>query len=147
MNYLHEYDFKTLAERRYSIAYCPKSSAYFGHRKIDLTQLLDLDVNVCLGTDSLASNNTLDLRAEIRLAQKEHPHISSEQWLRMATVNAAKALGLDGQLGCIVPGAYADLMAFKCSVKNANPYESVLSSTAPPHFLLVNGETVLSDKM
>ena len=94
-----------------------------------------------LGTDSLASNNTLDLRSEIRHARYYYPNISSKEWLEMVTIHPAKALNMKDQLGCLKPGAYADLVAFRLP-DQSDPYEAVIRSKSPPELLIVNGQII-----
>ncbi len=67
--------------------------------------------NICLGTDSLASNSSLSLFAEMRELMRKEPMLSPSEVLAMATVNAAKAIGQSNKLGRIRPGFQADLIA------------------------------------
>ena len=67
-------------------------------------QLRSLGFNICLGTDSLASNESLSLFAEMRAFQKEFPQVSAEEILQMVTVNPARALRYENALGQIRPG-------------------------------------------
>jgi cytosine/adenosine deaminase-related metal-dependent hydrolase len=98
-------------------------------------------INVCLGTDSLASNNSLDMRSEIRQAQVYHPDIPPLDWWRMVTLNGAKALGQAGVLGEITVGAKADLVAFPLTPQQ-DPFTSFIAGKKPPSFLMVNGEQI-----
>jgi cytosine/adenosine deaminase-related metal-dependent hydrolase len=99
-------------------------------------------VNVCLGTDSLASNNTLDMRAEMREAQVLHG-MGDRDLLEMVLLNGAKALGQAGKLGQISPGATADLVAFPYNAETEeDPYHRVVQSRGEPRLLLVNGRRV-----
>ncbi|MFQ3670727.1 MAG: amidohydrolase family protein [Verrucomicrobiia bacterium] len=142
LNYLQEYDWRELRSRRYHVVHCPKCHAYFGHARFPLERLIEAGVNVCLGTDSLASNDTLDLRAEIRAAQKVYPEFGARAWLEMVTVNPAEALGLRGQLGVIRPGALADLVAFPV-VPSTGPYTAIIRSEEPPTAMWVDGVRVV----
>ena len=74
-------------------------------------------VNVCLGTDSLASNNSLDMRSEMREAQEFHG-LGDREVLEMVLLNGARSLGQTGKLGQITPGSVADLVAFPHGVKD-----------------------------
>ncbi len=67
-------------------------------------------INVCLGTDSMASNDSLNMLDEMQQMAQVFPRLSAQELLKMATVNAAKALNQVGKLGKITPGAWADLM-------------------------------------
>ncbi|MEY2544328.1 MAG: aminodeoxyfutalosine deaminase, partial [Verrucomicrobiota bacterium] len=94
LNELTEGDFDLLARstRKVSIVHCPRSHEYFGHSPFQFHKLRELGFNICLGTDSLASNDDLSLFAEMRAFQKEFPDVSWEEILTMVTVNSARAL-------------------------------------------------------
>ena len=74
-------------------------------------ELLDRGIVVGLGTDSLASNDSLNFLAELRAAEEMLPDVSREEILRMATLGGAGALGLEG--GEIAAGMPADLIGFR----------------------------------
>ncbi len=112
LNELTEEDFARLENGpRFHIAHCPRSSLYFRHRPFALRRLVELGFNVCLGTDSLASNSSLSLFAEMRAVRASHPDFPSDQILGMATVNGARALHQETALGKIRAGFQADLIA------------------------------------
>lgn len=138
MNYLQAYDLAELSRMPLHIVHCPKCHDFFKHRRFPLEQLRATGCNICIGTDSLASNDTLDLRAEIRLAHMVYPQISSREWLAMVTLNPAKALNLPNRVGAIKVGAWADLTAFYLPEKT-DPYDAVIRSTEIPDFMMVNG--------
>ena len=100
---------------KFHIVHCPRSHNYFGHSPFAFDRLRSLGFNICLGTDSLASNESLSLFAEMRAFQKEFPSVSAQEILQMATVNPARALRRENALGQIRPGFEADLIAVPCS--------------------------------
>jgi len=109
-----------LAENGASVAHCPSSNLKLASGISPLTELAERGVNVGLGTDSAASNNRLDILQEMRLASLLAKGISgradavgAHQALRMATLNGAKALGLDAETGSIEIGKAADLCAIR----------------------------------
>ena len=91
LNELTESDFELLknSERQSHIVHSPRSHDYFKHSRFPFERLRALGFNVCLGTDSLASNEDLSLFAEMRAFQKEFPGVSPEEILQMVTVNPA----------------------------------------------------------
>jgi cytosine/adenosine deaminase-related metal-dependent hydrolase len=142
MNYLQDYDYELVAKTGASVVHCPKCHTYFGHAPFPMKALREYGVNVCLGTDSLASNNTLDMRAEMREAQVLHG-LGDREVLEMVLLNGAKALGQAGKLGQISPGSVADLVAFPLSAEaDEDPYYRVVQSRGEPRLLLVNGRKV-----
>lgn len=139
MNYLQGYDLSELSRAPMHVVHCPKCHEFFKHRRFPLESLRDAGCNICIGTDSLASNDTLDLRAEIRQARQTYPQISSWEWLSMVTTHPARALGFPDKLGAIKVNSWADLVAFKLP-EMTDPYDAVIRSTEPPDFLMVHGE-------
>jgi len=113
LNELAGNDFKLLKETATidSIVHCPRSHNYFGHSSFEFERLRELGFNICLGTDSLASNDDLSLFAEMRAFQKEFPDVSPHETLKMVTVNPALALRQENALGKIRAGFVADLIA------------------------------------
>ncbi|HEX7121808.1 MAG TPA: amidohydrolase family protein [Gemmatimonadaceae bacterium] len=112
-------DIELIARRACSVAHCPASNAKLGHGIAPATDLLDAGVAVGLGTDSVASNNRMDLLDEARLAvlmqrvrTGQHDVLSARRALKMATLGGARALGLDDEIGSLDVGKAADLAAF-----------------------------------
>jgi 5-methylthioadenosine/S-adenosylhomocysteine deaminase len=126
--HLDETEIKLLAEHGCSIAHCPSSNLKLASGIAPITEYAKHDVNIGLGTDGAASNNRLDMFAEMRLAallakgqSGDATAISAQQALAMATINGAKALGLDDKIGSIEIGKLADLCAVKMSDMTMQP--------------------------
>jgi cytosine/adenosine deaminase-related metal-dependent hydrolase len=133
LNYLGRGDLELLRQGGVSVVHCPRSHFYFRHDPFPLRSLTRAGVNVCLGTDSLASvyqrrNQTAELSMfeEMRTLAEREPRLSPRKILRLATVCGARALGLTGKAGELAPGAYADLIALPFSGKMSKVYEGVL---------------------
>src|SRR5438046_8639014 len=97
------------ANGRFHVVHCPRSHDYFKHSHFPFKRLDSLGFNVCLGTDSLASNENLSLFAEMRVFQRSEPGISPDESLKMATVNAPSALHQENMVGRIWARMRADL--------------------------------------
>ncbi len=110
-NYLAEEDIAELLHTNCSVAFCPRSHRYFGHTHHPWQQMIAAGLNVCLGTDSLASNASLGILDELQYLRRRNPEVPAVTLWRMATVNGAKALGLADTIGTIAPGKQADLVA------------------------------------
>jgi 5-methylthioadenosine/S-adenosylhomocysteine deaminase len=115
-------EIKLLAEHGCSIAHCPSSNLKLASGIAPITEYAKYPINIGLGTDGAASNNRLDMFAEMRLAallakgqSGDATAISAHQALEMATINGAKALGLDDKIGSIEIGKLADLSAINLS--------------------------------
>ena len=140
LNELTEKDFDLLerSNSTFHVVHCPRSHNYFGHSPFAFDRLRSLGFNVCLGTDSLASNETLSLFDEMRDFQKNFPRISPEEILQMVTVNSARALRYENALGQIRSGFVADLIAVSCS-GSTDIFEQILAFNAPVSWSMVNG--------
>src|SRR5882724_4294649 len=127
LNELTESDFDLLeaSNRKFHVVHSPRSHAYFAHSRFPFEKLRALGFNVCLGTDSLASNQSLSLFAEMRAFQRSEPGISPDKILEMVTVNGARALRQRNKLARTRPGFRADLIAVPCSGTD-NLFEQIL---------------------
>lgn len=138
-NYITEEEISLIKFARASVAFCPRSHRFFGHTNHPLQKLLDAGINVGLGTDSLASNDTLSILDEMKFLSL-HYAISPKILLSMATVNGSKALGLESQVGQIKEGFEADL----CGVRlpDSHPkdvYSQLLDADSKNIFTMVSG--------
>src|SRR6266404_5539489 len=117
LNELSESDFDLLARStgKFHVVHSPRSHGYFAHSPFPFERLRALGFNICLGTDSLASNKDLSLFAEMRAFQRNEPALSPKAVLEMVTVNAARALGKPQVLGRIRTNYFADLIAIPCN--------------------------------
>jgi len=107
-----------LAQSGCSVAHCPSSNLKLASGISPVDKMLAAGINVGLGTDGAASNNRLDVFCEMRLAallakaaSDDAETVPAHAALRMATLNAAQALGLERSIGSIEPGKSADLCA------------------------------------
>ena len=139
--HLTDTEIDTLAQFNCHIAHCPSSNLKLGSGIAPVTQLLQAGVNVGLGSDGAASNNRLDMFAEMRLAAllaKGASHnaatLPAETALRAATLNAACALNLDHLIGSLAPGKRADMIAVDLSALHHQPVYDPLS-----HLIYVAG--------
>ncbi|HSA57557.1 MAG TPA: amidohydrolase family protein, partial [Gemmatimonadaceae bacterium] len=112
-------DIGRIAAHRCSVAHCPASNAKLGHGTAPVTAMLDAGIAVGLGTDSVASNNRMDLLDEARLAvlmqrarTRRPDALSAAGALALATIGGARAIGLDAEIGSLEIGKSADLAAF-----------------------------------
>jgi cytosine/adenosine deaminase-related metal-dependent hydrolase len=120
-----------LKERGASVAHCPKSNAKLGHGRAPLAAMLDAGVNVGLGSDSVASNNTCDMLEEARFACSARARrldtleggrmVDAHDALRMMTRGGARALKLDATAGALAEGFEADLTAVRLDAAHQTP--------------------------
>jgi cytosine/adenosine deaminase-related metal-dependent hydrolase len=146
VNHLSEGDAALLARNKVSVAHCPRSHFYFQHAHFPLRELTKARVNICLGTDSLATVYKtpktwveLNLFEEMRCFAAIHPRVSPRKILEMATLNGARALGLAGRAGEIAAGSFADIIAIPFAGKAADTYDAVLNHRGPLTASLIDG--------
>ena len=152
-----EDDISAIARHDCSVAHCPASNAKLGHGIAPLGALLHARVRVGLGTDSVASNDRMDLLDEARLAtlfatarERRHDALSSSRALELATLGGAQALGLDREIGSLEVGKAADLAAFPLQAHRApihDPVAAVVFALAgrPAEFVAVAGRVLVRD--
>ena len=96
--------FARASGRNIAWCFCPNANLYIGGQLPAINLFIKNDCAIVLGTDSLASNHQLSILEEIKTIRKQFPDISSDQVLRWATINGAKALQMDKLLGSFEPG-------------------------------------------
>jgi cytosine/adenosine deaminase-related metal-dependent hydrolase len=126
LNYPSPSDIELVAKSGASVAFCPRSHRFFRHEPYPLNALLSARINVCLGTDSLASNESLSLLEEARMVAKDFPHLSPSLIFAMSTANGAVSLGLGGKIGVIARGAWANLLLLNLAPLGARLEETSL---------------------
>jgi len=145
LNEIEAGDFELLrAASKFHIVHCPRSHRFFGHSPFALERLRAMGFNICLGTDSLASNSDLSLFAEMREIFQKQPGVRPREVLDMATVNGARAIAQPATLGAIRPGARADLIALPDAGTFGSVFERIVPFAAPVPWMMLNGELVAS---
>lgn len=126
--HLDEHELQLLAKTGSNIAHCPTSNLKLASGFSPVAKMRQLGINVGLGTDSAASNNRLDLFGEMRLASLlakgttgDASALPAGEVLRMATLNAANALGIGQETGSITLGKSADLCAVSLGSLETRP--------------------------
>ena len=134
MTQLNADEISLLAETGAHIVHCPESNLKLASGFCPVAQCLAAGVNVALGTDGAASNNDLDMFGEMRTAALLAKGVSGDASavpamtaLKMATINGAKALGLDGITGSLTVGKAADVIAIDLSALETQPLYSPIS--------------------
>ena len=149
-NRLADSDVELLRRANADVVHCPRSSAWFGHDGFDYDRLAKAGLNVCLGTDSLASigggreTATLDMFAEIREFARSHPSVECEEILQMATENGARAMRLGGDLGQVSEGFKANLAMIPFSGTLSEVPGMILHHDGPVDTLMIDGRRAFS---
>jgi cytosine/adenosine deaminase-related metal-dependent hydrolase len=150
VNVLARGDAALLGRHGVHVVHCPRSHDYFRHPPFLRKRLANAGVNICLGTDSLATvrkirkqNPELSMFDEMRELAASDPKLPPAEILRMATVNGARALGRAGQIGELSENALADLIAIPASTNTNDPCETVLAHAGTVSASMIDGDWVI----
>ncbi|MCU0765981.1 MAG: TRZ/ATZ family hydrolase [Gammaproteobacteria bacterium] len=134
MTQLEDEEIALFAAKGAHVVHCPESNLKLASGFCPVQRLLDAGVDVALGTDGAASNNDLDMFGELRTAAllakgvaADPSAVPAATALRMATLNGARALGLADEVGSLVPGKEADLVAVDLSFPETQPVHHPIS--------------------
>ena len=115
--HIDEHEMRMLKKYNASVAHCPSANLKLASGIAPITQMLEIGLNVAIGTDGPASNNDLDMFEEMRLAAllakvtpKNPIALPAKEALQMATINGARALGMDDVTGSLEAGKLADII-------------------------------------
>jgi len=133
--WLDEDEMKRLADAGSSVAHNPASNMRYGNGVAAVRSMLDCGLNVGLGTDSRSCSDNLNMFEAMRLASfasriqgpDYRQWLTTEEALRLATVNSAKLLGFEGRLGLIAPGYKADIVFLDLANLNYVPLNSAIN--------------------
>lgn len=153
-------DIDILKNRNVSVATNPSSNAKLGNGIAPISEMLAKGVNVCLGTDSTASNNTLNMFREMNMFSLIHKAknenattLCASEVLKSAVINPAKALGMENEIGVIREGAKADLIFVDLRSSSLFPNNNVISSLcysangSEVDSVMVNGKFLMRNRI
>ena len=153
VNHLARGDATLLAGKKVSVVHCPRSHDYFKHAPFPWRTLTRAGINICLGTDSLATVRNhphdqleLSLFHEMRAFAATQPEVAPERILRLATIAGAQALGLQRKVGELSPGAFADLIALPFAGKMENLHTAVLNHSGDVTASMIGGAWMLAPR-
>lgn len=157
--HLNEEEIDLLAERHVKIAHCPESNMKLGSGVAAIGKMLEKGVTVGLGTDGCASNNNLDLFAEMDTAAKlakvaslDPTLLDARTVLHMATVGGARVIGLEEKIGTIQAGKKADIIIVDVNTPHMtpmyNPYSQLVYSATGGDVrdVIINGKIVYRER-
>lgn len=132
---IDEKDMDILKNKNVSVVTNPASNMKLGNGFAPVAKMLEKGINVCLGTDGAASNNCLNMFHELSLLTLIHKGvnktpqcISAAEGFRIATINGAKALGLEKEIGSIEVGKKADLAILDLNTPSLTPRNNLLAA-------------------
>lgn len=127
-------EMEILRETRTRVAHCPSSNLKLGSGIARVTEMLEMGIEVSLGADGAPCNNRLDMFTEMRTAAllQKAMHgpqaLPASRVLRMATIDGARALGLEDQIGSIEVGKRADLQLINLDTPHTTPHPDPIST-------------------
>ncbi len=134
MTQLEDDEIQLLKQYGVHVVHCPESNLKLASGYCPVAKLTDNDINIAIGTDGAASNNDLDMLSEMRstalLAKAvaaDASAIPAHTSLKMATINGAKALGLDSKTGSLIKGKSADICAINLNTIETQPVYHAIS--------------------
>ncbi len=138
LNEVDEDDIGALIATKAIPVFCPGSSRWFGREKVmPLDRFIEAGLAPCLGTDSAASNDSLSMLDELRAAREYYPKIPLERLTEAATINGARALGLE--CGELETGRWADIAAFPA--QDGSPLDTLFAAQKAS-FVMVGGNVI-----
>ena len=147
--WLSDKEMRILAERGVSVAHCPTSNLKLSSGIAKVAELIEIGVNVSIGTDGAASNNMLSVQSDARigalLQNLRGKSLNPVEWLKMSTENGYKAYKLNG--GRISEGCLADLVIFSKTCRNTPLHDpaSILFVENQVSHVIVDGVLVMED--
>ncbi len=157
--HVDEDDLDILKECRVSVITNPASNMKLGNGFAPVPDMLEKGINVCIGTDGAASNNSLNMFHEMNLlglihkgAREKADCVSAREIFRMATINGAKALGMERQTGSIEIGKKADLAILNLRTPSMTPRNDLLAGLcysangSEVETLIIDGRIVMEDR-
>ena len=157
--HLSQEDLDILEEKDVKVAHCPSSNLKLGSGIAPICDMINRGITVSLGTDGAASNNNLSIMKEMSLAaliskgvKEEATLIPAAQALKMATINGAKALGLEKELGSLSPGNKADIILLDIHAPHYYPHTDWVSHmvysgySSDVHSVWVNGKKLMDNR-
>ena len=140
-NYMTEAEIDLIETTKSNVVFCPRSHEYFLHDNHPFFILKDRDINIALGTDSLASNDTLSILDEMKFIRKHYHDLKPEDIFYMGTIAGAVALKMDDRIGRLYPGYYADIAVIEFESRDmSNIYDGIFSQNSECILTTVSGE-------
>ncbi len=152
-------DIDILKRKKVSVVTNPASNMKLGNGFAPVAKMLEKGVNVCLGTDGAASNNSLNMFHELNLLTLIHKGVnktpqcvSAREGFRIATINGARALGLEREIGSIEAGKKADLAVLNLNTPSLTPRNNLIAGLSysangsEVETVIIDGRVTMEDR-
>ncbi len=140
-NYLSGNEIDIIEKSSSNVVFCPRSHSFFRHHDYPLALLMDRNINIALGTDSLASNDTLSILDEMKFIRNHFSNLNAQHIFHMGTIAGAVALRMDDRIGRLYPGFNADIAVIEVEDRGlTNIYDGIFSKNSECILTIVSGE-------
>jgi cytosine/adenosine deaminase-related metal-dependent hydrolase len=140
-NYISDDEIDLIEKTKSNVVFCPRSHEYFRHEDHPFLILKNRDINISLGTDSLASNDTLSILDEMKFIREHYRDMKPQDIFHMGTIAGAVALKMDDSIGRLYPGYYADIAVIEFENTGiSNIYDGIFSQNSECILTIVSGE-------
>ena len=143
VNYVSDHQLDRLAASRATVVWCPRAHRFFGHTNHRWRDMFSRGANVCVGTDSAASNESLSILDELRMVRREYPDVPPETVLEMGTLRGAVGLRLEKIVGSLKSGKRADFVTVPLDPDgDGDPILNLLDGRAAVDRVWIDGAAV-----
>lgn len=157
--HVNDNDIDILKNKNVNVIANPCSNMKLGNGFAPITKMMNKGINICLGTDSTASNNSLNMFKEMQMISlinkgydKNPTSVNAKEAINMCTINAAKAIGLSDKIGMIKSDMMADLVILDLNNSQSQPENNLLSALtysmngSEVETVIIDGQIVLENK-
>ncbi len=140
-NFLTNNEIDLIEKSGSNVVFCPRSHKYFQHKDHPFLKLKDRKINIALGTDSLASNDSLSILDEMKFLKEHYNEVKAQEIFHMGTIAGAIALGMNDRIGRLEPGYNADIAVVESKEKyKSNIYDGIFSNNSECTLTIVSGK-------
>ena len=145
-NYVGGTELDRLAEKQVFIVQCLQYTSALGHKPFPVDAARLRKIPLCLGTESIVYSESMDLFDELNFAKRHYPHIPAREMLEWVTINPARAIGAEHELGSIEKGKLADVIGVSVRHEKADDLlEQLIIGEPEVALVMVGGEEVITD--
>jgi 5-methylthioadenosine/S-adenosylhomocysteine deaminase len=125
---------------------CLQYTSALGHKPFPLDAARLRKIPLCLGSESIVYSESMDLLDELNFAKRQYPHIPAREMIEWVTINPARAIGAESDLGSLEKGKLADMIGVSVRLDKADDLlEQLIMAEAEVRLVMVGGEEVIAD--
>jgi 5-methylthioadenosine/S-adenosylhomocysteine deaminase len=145
-NYAGGAELDQLKAKHAFIVQCLQYTSALGHKPFPLDAARLRKIPLCLGSESIVYSESMDLLDELNFAKRQYPHIPAREMIEWVTINPARAIGAESDLGSLEKGKLADMIGVSVRLDKADDLlEQLIMAEAEVRLVMVGGEEVIAD--